>query len=78
MLVEQFRIIQEAPARFRVQVIVRSAEDFDTVQKEFTQFIKSQLGDGIELVVERVKEIPRTASGKQPYFVSRLIGSSPE
>ena len=71
-LVQQFQVLQEAPTQFRIQVIVQSADDFQTVQKEFTQLITAELGGDIELTLERVSEIPRTPSGKQPYFISHL------
>ena len=70
-LVHQFRVLHEAPARFRVQVVVPQ-ESFVTVEREFIQWIRQQLGDGLEVVVERVETIPRTSSGKQPYFISCL------
>ena len=70
--VQQFRILHEAPARFRVQVVTASADSFASVREEFTRLITSQLGEGIEVAVERVTEISRSPSGKQPYFVSQI------
>ncbi len=75
-LVQQFRIIQEALGRFRVQVVVPKAQAFPSVQREFTELITRQLGDGIEVLVERVADITPQPSGKNPYFVSRLSSSS--
>lgn len=75
-LVQQFRIIHEAPGRFHVQVVVPKADAFSSIQREFTQLITRQLGEGIEVLVERVADIPPQPSGKQPYFISRLSLSS--
>ena len=49
-----------------------SADSFASVQREFTRLITSQLGEGVEVSVERVAEISRSPSGKQPYFVSQI------
>jgi phenylacetate-CoA ligase len=71
-LVDQFRIIQEAPERFRVQVVLPETHAFSSVEHEFTRLITCQLGDEIEVRVERVADIPPQASGKKPYFISRI------
>ena len=71
-LVRDFHVIQETPARFRVQVVVGHEEEFHQVRQEYIPFILAQLGEGIEVTIERVTEIPRHSSGRRPYFVSCL------
>ena len=74
-LVERFRVIQEAPSRFRIQVITHT-DELALIRSRFVNLVESQLGKGIDIQVEKVSEIPRDPSGKLRYFISRIGDSA--
>jgi phenylacetate-CoA ligase len=68
------QIVQEALDRIRA-VVVPTAEFGQQDVRDIQQRIKQRLGD-VEVVVERVSEIPRTRAGKFKAVVSRLSTDS--
>ncbi|HYT33228.1 MAG TPA: hypothetical protein VEO37_11580 [Thermoanaerobaculia bacterium] len=70
--VREGQIIQEALDRIRVRIVPDGA--FGPVDREETiQRVRQRLGPRVEIVVETVEEIPRSAAGKFRAVVS-LIG----
>jgi phenylacetate-CoA ligase len=68
------QIVQEALDRIRA-VVVPTAEFGQQDVRDIQQRIKQRLGD-VEVVVERVSEIPRTRAGKFKAVVSHLSTDS--
>lgn len=72
--VREGQIVQEALDRLRVRVVPTNGfgpADEDEIRRRVTQ----RLGPGVEVAVEKVTEISRTAGGKFPAVVSRLATS---
>ena len=70
--VAEFKIIQEDVDNVRVLLVVDEniypADGNDRIMKGF----KKRMGDEVRVSIERVDEIPRDASGKYRYVVSRV------
>lgn len=69
--VREGQIVQEALDRLRVRVVPTDRfgpADEEEIRRRVTQ----RLGPAVEVVVEKVTEIPRTAGGKFPAVVSQL------
>lgn len=70
--VREGQIVQEALDRIRVRVVPTDRfgpADEEEIRRRVTQ----RLGPAVEVAVEKVTEIPRTAGGKFPAVVSRLV-----
>ena len=69
--VERFRVIQEGPAQFRVQVVTQE-KFFPEVRERFKKLVEHYLGKDLQVEVDQVNEISRDPSGKPRYFISKL------
>ncbi|MGC8839708.1 MAG: phenylacetate--CoA ligase family protein [Anaerolineae bacterium] len=70
--VEQYQFVQERPDRIVLRVVPSarySAEEEARILKEVRRYV----GSGVDVVVERVQEIPRTRGGKRRWFISCLL-----
>lgn len=69
--IEEFKIIQESMTLTRVQIV--QAHGFsDDFEKRIREEFRQRLGEGVEVVLEYVNEIPPEKSGKYRYVVSRV------
>ncbi len=68
---EQFKILQEAVDDVRVLLVTNDMypEDGD---KRIDAGFKKRMGDAVQVRVEHVEDIPREASGKFRYVVSKV------
>ena len=69
--IRQFKVVQESLDHTRVMVATDAgfqASDEHTIRQGFAQ----RLGAGVRVQIERVAEIPREASGKYRYVMSRV------
>lgn len=70
--IEAFKIIQETLELTRIQIVPSKACNIQAavarIQREFT----ARLGEGVQIVVETVSQIPAEKSGKFRYVVSKL------
>ena len=69
--VRQFKVIQESLERTRILLSTDTAfkeSDVETIRKG----ISDRLGASVQVLVERVREVPREASGKYRYVVSHV------
>lgn len=73
--VERFRIEQQSLDRTVVQVVASALFDTAAEQRIIRDY-QARLGQGVEVVVQRVTEIPAEASGKFRYVVSRVKPSA--
>lgn len=74
--VRQYKIIQESLNYTRVLVATDpgfSARDEESIRSG----VAERLGAGVRVAIERVTEIPREASGKYRYIVSRVQAAPP-
>lgn len=69
--VRQFKIVQESLGLTRVLLITDAGFDAGSV-KAIEQGFKARLGQAVQVVVERVGDIPPEKSGKFRYVVSRV------
>ncbi|HQC94969.1 MAG TPA: phenylacetate--CoA ligase family protein [Aquabacterium sp.] len=69
--VERFRIEQQSLDRTVVQVVASAPFDAAAEQRIIRDY-QARLGQGVEVVVQRVAEITAEASGKFRYVVSRV------
>ncbi len=69
--VEQFKIVQESREHTRV-LLVTGPGFRDPALEEIRQGLVRRLGEGVRVDVERVAAIPREASGKHRYIVSKV------
>jgi phenylacetate-CoA ligase len=69
--IENFKIIQENKRLTRI-LIVSHAELKPEIAKQIEQDFKSRLGDEVNIVIERIAEIPAERSGKFRYVVSKI------
>ncbi len=74
--VENFRIVQESLHETRVQLVTNAAFADERIEAIAAGF-KQRLGRDVEVHIERVAHIPREASGKYRYVVSRVTASNP-
>ena len=69
--IEQFKIVQESLDRTRVQIV--RGDGFDaTIEPSIRHAFRQRLGEGVEVRLEYVDEIPAERSGKFRYVVSRV------
>lgn len=73
--VEQFKIVQERLDLTRVMLVASSQFDPAAVGA-IRAGIGRRLGEGVDVVVERVDALPAEASGKYRYIVSHVAGAS--
>jgi phenylacetate-CoA ligase len=73
--VKEFKIVQESLDLTRVFLVADAAFRPESVQTIITG-LKRRLGTGVDIQVERVASIPKEASGKFRYIVSKVAASS--
>lgn len=73
--IRAFRIVQETLELTRVMLVVDGAFE-DAVVDRIVAGFQARLGDGVQIRVERVAEIPPEASGKFRYVVSHVPATS--
>lgn len=67
--IKQYQVIQEAKDKLVIKVI--KAEDYTNWDTEhFMGIIKKHAGEGINIELEFVREIPTTKAGKHKFFIS--------
>ena len=69
--VREFKVIQESLDRTRL-LLATDAHFAERDIEAIRGAIARRLGSGVEVVIERVDQIPREASGKHRYVVSRV------
>jgi len=69
--VEQFKILQEAVDDVRVLLVTNEMYPKDG-DKRIEAGFKKRMGDAVQVRVEHVEDIPREASGKFRYVVSKV------
>lgn len=69
--VRNFKIIQESLDLTRVCVVVETRLALEVAEK-ISQGFKARLGQGVNIVIEEVPEIPAEKSGKFRYVVSKV------
>ena len=69
--VEKFKIVQESLMRTRILLVTGPAFRDDALARIRDGAVQ-RLGEGVEVSLERVDDIPREASGKYRYVVSRV------
>ncbi|MEO1766708.1 phenylacetate--CoA ligase family protein [Thiobacter aerophilum] len=69
--VAQFKIVQES-AEFTRVLLVTGPEFQETSLAAIRTGLARRLGSGVKIEIERVAEIPREASGKYRYIVSKV------
>ena len=73
--VEEFKIIQETQTTTRVLLVPN--KEFNAQQEALiVSGFKQRLGEGVDIIIEQVKEIPAERSGKMRYVVSYVEVSS--
>lgn len=75
--VKAFKIVQETRDQTRILLATDAEFDEANVQKIIAG-IKQRLGAGVDVQVERVTEVPKEASGKFRYIVSKVAGMNVE
>ncbi len=75
--VKEFKIVQESLDLTRVFLITESGLNPESRQGIVVGF-KRRLGEGVDIQVECVDEIPKEASGKFRYIVSKVASNQPE
>jgi phenylacetate-CoA ligase len=69
--VREGQVIQETLACIRVKIV--PADEFNnTTAKEIVQRVQQRLGSAVQVIIEPVNQIPRTAAGKFPAVISLL------
>ncbi|TAN84698.1 MAG: phenylacetate--CoA ligase family protein [Gallionella sp.] len=71
--VREFKIVQESLDYVRV-LIATDADFADASLNSIADGIKKRLGAGVTVKIEQVAEVPKEASGKFRYIVSRVEG----
>jgi phenylacetate-CoA ligase len=66
----QHQVVQEAPARFRINLVVSGLCDYESTSQRIVAAFTSALGAGVEVEVRRVEDLERTAMGKVRPVVS--------
>ncbi len=74
--VQQFKIVQESLLQTRILLVTQSAFGAAWVA-DIVQKVKARLGDSVDVIVERVADIPPERSGKYRYVVSRIENVQP-
>jgi phenylacetate-CoA ligase len=73
--VKEFKIVQESLDLTRVFLVADAAFRPESVQTIITG-LKRRLGTGVDIQVERVASIPKEASGKFRYIVSKVAATN--
>lgn len=73
--VKEFKIVQESLALTRVFLVTETAFQPEGEQTIVANF-KQRLGVGVDIQIDRVAAIPKEASGKFRYIVSKVAASS--
>ncbi|HEX8989459.1 MAG TPA: hypothetical protein VF816_15990 [Rhodocyclaceae bacterium] len=68
--IEQYQFVQEAPDRMVLNAVVGAPLD-DALAETLGERIRREVDDGMRFELNRVPEIPRTASGKHRFVISR-------
>lgn len=71
--VREFKIVQESLDYVRV-LIATDADFAEANMNTIVEGIKRRLGAGVTVKIERVAEVPKEASGKFRYIISRVDG----
>ena len=71
--VREFKIVQESLDRVRV-LLATDADFAEASLSSISDGIKKRLGAGVTVEIERVAEVPKEASGKFRYIISRVAG----
>lgn len=71
--VREGQIIQDALDRIRVKVVIAKGWDAAS-EREVVRRVQARLGSGVQVQVDPVTSIPRTASGKFQAVISRIGG----
>ncbi|HHZ88704.1 MAG TPA: phenylacetate--CoA ligase family protein [Chromatiaceae bacterium] len=69
--VETFKIIQESKTLLRV-LLVANADFSDTDNMTILSGLQKRMGEGVDVVIERVDEIPAEKSGKFRFVVNKI------
>ncbi|MCA9618297.1 MAG: phenylacetate--CoA ligase family protein [Myxococcales bacterium] len=69
--IRECQIIQESLSACRVLVVPGPGYSAET-ERELTARLRCQLGEEVSVTVERLTAIPRTATGKQRFIVSKV------
>lgn len=75
--VKAFKIVQETRDLTRVQLATDAGFAEENIQKIVAGF-KQRLGSSVEINIERVPDVPKEASGKFRYIISKVAGMSVE
>ncbi|MCL6417418.1 AMP-binding protein [Aestuariirhabdus sp. Z084] len=71
--VREFRIVQESLDEIRLQ-LVTSSDYSATVEETIIEGVRQRLGD-VQVIIERLEELPRERSGKFRYVSSKLTAN---
>ena len=74
--VREAQVVQEARDRLRLKVVA-SPQYSDRTVEELRQRVHDRLGSAMQVVVERVDEIPRTAAGKFKAVINAMPSRPP-
>lgn len=69
--VEQWQIRQVSPSELRI-LVVTPHEITEKNREQVTAHVRNRMGQGVDVHLERVDEIPRTAGGKLRHVVSEV------
>lgn len=72
--VKEFKIVQESLDSTQVYLVTEAGFEMKSEQAIVAGF-KQRLGVGVHIQIERVAEIPKEASGKFRYIVSKVVAS---
>jgi phenylacetate-CoA ligase len=70
----QFQVVQETPARFRINLVADEVVDRSETNKRVAAELASALGEEVQVDVQFVQAIPRTPQGKVRTVISLLRG----
>ena len=73
--VQEFKIIQESLDKTRVLLATDHEFNEQNLGKIVSGF-KQRLGESVEIAIERVDEVPKEASGKFRYIVSKVASAT--
>jgi phenylacetate-CoA ligase len=70
--IEQFQMIQHAPAKFTLNVVVRDAETARTELKEISSRLEQHFKSPLDITMNIVPEIAKTRTGKQKFTICEI------
>jgi phenylacetate-CoA ligase len=73
--VKEFKIVQESMSLTRILLVTDMVFQPESEQIVLAGF-KRRLGAGTDIQIERVEAIPKEASGKFRYIVSKVVSSN--